>query len=372
MGERFTLSRRNGEHAFLVYCISGSYATLLRLKILLQSAGHPDLLKCIAMTSITALAPIDQTSWIRVEPVALEENPAAVYLASLSPGSRRSMKTALDLIAALLTSGSYDAFSLHWGALRFQHTAAIRAALAERYAPSSANHRLAALRGVLKAAWNLGQIPTEEYHRAINLPPIRGESLPRGRALSPGEIRMLFHVCAQDPKAAGARDAALLAILSGVGLRRSEAVALDLRDYDIETGALTTRSGKGNKARVGYASRGAKAALEKWLTVRGEFEGPLLLPVLKSGCIVRRRLTDQAVLMVLLKRAKQAGVKHLSPHDLRRTFISDLLDAGADISTVQKMAGHANVTTTTRYDRRGEIAKQKAAELLHVPFDSAL
>jgi site-specific recombinase XerD len=305
---------------------------------------------------------------MRREALPTDQKPAAVYLASLAPGSRRSMKTALNLIAALLTSGRCDALSLHWGALRFQHTAAIRAALSERYAASSANHRLAALRGVLKAAWNLGQIPTEEYHRAINLPPVRGETLPRGRALSPGELRMLFHVCEQDHTPAGGRDAALLAVLYGVGLRRSEAVALDVKDYDGETGALTVRSGKGNKARVGYASRGARQALGKWLLTRGDVEGPLLLPVLKSGKVMRRRLTDQAVLVVLMKRAKQAGVKRLSPHDLRRTFISDLLDAGADISTVQKMAGHANVTTTTRYDRRGEVAKQKASELLHVPF----
>jgi integrase len=104
---------------------------------------------------------------------------------------------------------------------------------------------------------------------------------------------------------------------------------------------------------------GGSAALADWLAERGDGPGPLFCPVNKAGKIEVRRMTAQAVWNLLQKRATEGGVRAFSPHDLRRMFVSDLLDASADIATVAKMAGHANVQTTARYDRRPEDAKRR-------------
>jgi site-specific recombinase XerD len=296
-----------------------------------------------------------------------DQQPALIYLARLAPGSRRTMRTALTTIAGLLTDGRGDLEQLAWAALRYQHTQALRAVLAARYAPATANKLLAALRGVLRETWQLGQMSAEDYHRAANVQTVRGSTLPRGRALQPGELRALFQVCAIDPSPAGVRDAALLAVLYGGGLRRSEVVGLDVADYDPAADSLTIRVGKGNKARLGYTAEGSQPKLQAWLAVRGSAAGALFCPIRKDGTLVVRAMSADAVRKLLRKRAKEAGVAAFSPHDLRRTMISDLLDAGADLSTVQQLAGHAQVQTTARYDRRGETAKRKAAKLLHMP-----
>jgi len=302
-------------------------------------------------------------------PVPPDRHPAAVYLARLSPGSRRTMRQALDEVASLLTSGAATAATLDWSAVRYQHAQAVRARLAERYAPATANKMLCALRGAVREAWRLGLLSAENYQRTADLEAVKGETLPAGRALSAGELRALLAVCAADASPAGPRDAALIAVLYGGGLRRSEAVALDVADYDPADGALTVRHGKGGKARVVYATNGAADALVDWLLTRGDGAGALFSPVNKGGRVGDRRMSGQAVMGILLRRARQAGVSHVRPHDLRRTFVSDLLDAGADISTVQRLAGHATVGTTARYDRRGEAVKRRASALLHVPYE---
>jgi len=158
-----------------------------------------------------------------------------------------------------------------------------------------------------------------------------------------------------------------MGVLYCAGLRRAEVVALAVSDYDAESGTLIVRS-KGNKERVAYIDNGAAEAMEQWLTARGGDSGPLFRPVTQTGHVNIRSITDQAVYSILQTRGLKANVRPFSPHDLRRSCVSDLLDAGVDISVVQKFVGHANVTTTARYDRRGEHAKKRAAKSLHVPF----
>lgn len=295
-----------------------------------------------------------------------DRHPVRVYLATLAPGSRRTMRQALDVIAGLLVAGA-DAMVFPWAQLGYQHAAAVRSRLAETYAPTTANKMLAAMKGVVRQAFALGLIDAERYARILAVKSVKGTRVPKGRAVTQTELKDLFGQC-DVTTMAGARDAALLGIAYGAGLRRSEIVGLDLADYDRRTGVLVVR-GKGNKERTAFVTNGSRNALETWLSARGEEAGPLFLPVNKADRIVRRRMSDQAVYMLLRRLAAKASVSSFSPHDLRRTFIGDLLDAGADIVTVQALAAHASVSTTARYDRRGERTKRRAAELLHVPFE---
>lgn len=301
-------------------------------------------------------------------------SPARVYLARLSRGSRRTMAQALDRMAGLLTEGAADSDTFPWSMLRREHTAALRSLVAERFAIRTANKMLSALRGVLREAWHLGTMSAEDYHRAAAFEGVKGSAPVKGRALGDGELLSLFQACAGMRPTAGARDAALLAVLVGCGLRRSEAVALDLESYspavaeDATQGVLSVQRAKGNKCRTVPISNGAKAALDAWLVARGSEAGPLFLPVDRAGRIQARRMSTQSVYEALRRRAKAAGVETFAPHDLRRTFVSNLLDAGADVSAVQALAGHANVATTIAYDRRGERAKHKAAALVRVPY----
>lgn len=305
--------------------------------------------------------------WVSAVPAVATaaRNPASVYLAGLAPTGRRAMHYRLQAAARVMGLDTANVAALPWHELTFAHVVALRTKLMETY-PSSAtvNMTLAAVRGVCRAAFNLGLMSGDEYQRIRNVEAVRGERLPAGRALTRGEIEALLETC--DSTATGKRDAALLALMYTTGLRRAEVVGLDVGDYEAATGELKVR-GKGNKERLVHVVNGTALALGDYLTARGNEPGPMFYPSTRKG-LVARRMTAQAVYNLLKCRAAKAGVKDFGPHDLRRSCITALLEAGADLGTVQKLAGHSNVQTTARYDRRDERAKRQAAGLLHVSY----
>ena len=209
----------------------------------------------MTVTSLTIAGPTPAMTALHDTPA--DHNPARVYLASLgSPAAKRTMRQALAVSAEILTQGALDLEDLPWGTLRFQHTAALQAALRQRYTAAGANKILSAVRGVLRAAWQLEQMTAEDFHAAATVKSIKGsQEEPTGHTLAAGEILALLDTCLADPTPAGYRDAAVIALLYACGPRRAELVGLDLADMSITEeggeswGKLTVRHGKGNKER---------------------------------------------------------------------------------------------------------------------------
>ena len=235
-------------------------------------APLPDLAPTLAALVLAATAPI--------APLEVETDPALAFLASqTSAKGRRAQASALGLVAAVFGS-TLDA--LPWHALRYPHVAALRAHLAERLAPATVNRYLAAVRGVLRETARLDLLTAEDCvsTRACSCPGVKGSREPRGRGLDGTELAALLRACDRTIPS-GARDAALLAIAYGAGLRRSELVALVLPSVDLTTGAIRF-VGKGNRERITYAPAWAVLLVRAWLDVRGPDAGPLFCRIDKA------------------------------------------------------------------------------------------
>ncbi len=322
----------------------------------------------------------------RPEPLT---DPVYAYVESLSPASQEAVWKRLRTVARLFEIA--DPATFPWHHLRAAQVARIRQRLMQPYgpahkraAPATVNLTLAVFRGIAREARNANALSDEEYRRICEVKADKGERLTRGRAVPTGELTALVRACARDMGPAGVRDAAMLAALytGGLrrsvlaalytgGLRRSELAALALDDYTAAPPALRVLHGKNDKQRVVPIPASAAAALDRWIALRGRAHGALFVPIDQAGRIAAvgdgTGMSAHAIYKMLTKRATQAGVPPLTPHDMRRTFVGDLLTAGNDISAVQRMAGHASVTTTQRYDRRGEEVMRRAADTLHFP-----
>jgi len=292
-------------------------------------------------------------------------SPAQAYLNSLSPAGKRTQAIALNNLAYIFSDAkTSDALTFPWHLLRYENTSGLSAHMVDiGYAKATVNKHLVALRRVLEEAFRLGLYTDyNDYYRAAGVRSLRVESLPRGRSLAMQELEQLVSACQSDQANPhlGVRDTAIITLMYACGLRRQETVDLNLADLDLENQKIRIL-GKGSKQRFVYLSQDALPAIEAWLHIRGRQLGPLFTRIGKAGKVSLKRLSAQAVYYILKTRQKEAGVASFSPHDLRRTTITDMLEADIDVLTVSAIAGHASADTP-------EDTKRAAAEKLRSPF----
>jgi integrase/recombinase XerD len=186
-------------------------------------------------------------------------------------------------------------------------------------------------------------------------PPTPAKRLPK--ALPLADVEAILEAAGAPGTTLALRDRALLEVLYGTGARISEAVGLDVDDLDAVDGTVLLR-GKGSKERLVPVGSYAREAVEVYL-VRGR---PELASAVSASSTGRGaggalflnarggRLSRQSAWAVLVKAAERAGVtRDVSPHTLRHSFATHLLDGGADVRVVQELLGHASVTTTQVY-----------------------
>jgi site-specific recombinase XerD len=276
------------------------------------------------------------------------------------------MASTLRQIAFLLSAGELDAQSFPWHLLRYDRTQWLWTRLheandrGEKLKPATIRKYIAALRGVLHSAKRLGLMTAEDYFSAIDLPGVRGETLPPGRSLTVREVADLLATTAKDATPAGVRDLALLHVVAYTGMRLAEVLNVPAG----RAGDVIKILGKGNVEREGFLPDDAERAVRAWLALRGNAAGPLFLRISSARKVGPDRLTETIVRGILDERASAAGVERFTPHDLRRTFATRALDEGADLAKVSRLMGHKNLSTTMKYDRREARAGREVVERL--------
>ncbi|MBF6030999.1 tyrosine-type recombinase/integrase [Pseudomonas sp. P115] len=294
-------------------------------------------------------------------------NPLTLYLTRLAPSSQLTMRYVLQDAADRLGFEDINLEDINWHLLQPEHVIALVAALREDgYAPNTSSLYVNAVRGVMNEAWRMSLITQEHLLRMRTVKPAPGTRLGQGRNLRRTLIREMMDVCAADPRPQGLRDAALIGILYGSGMRKSESVNLDLAQLNFAERSLRV-IGKGNKELLKYAPDWAFAKLQAWLDFRreqlkeGEQDDAFLFNRIRRGShITRERITKHAIYYIARQRGEQVGVK-IMPHDFRRSFITRVIEEH-DLSIAQKLAHHTNIQTTASYDVRDDNERRRAVD----------
>ena len=255
-----------------------------------------------------------------------------------------------------------------WQALDFRRVQMLYNVFIEmEAAPNTRDTVLSALRGVARQAHLADLIDERDWSKIREIRRAKGSRKLSGRAVSDNEVAAILSCCS-DGTLSGIRDKAILALLWGCGLRRGTLVRLTLKSIDFTYREIKVIS-KGDKEIEISIPDSVMPVLEVWMDNRGWAPGFIFLAIDRWGNLVPSEtpISGQAIFDVVKKRITCAGVKNCSPHDFRRSYITGIITRSGDLSLAQKMAGHANVTTTAGYDRRKNEAMREAANAIILP-----
>ncbi|MGL4928570.1 MAG: tyrosine-type recombinase/integrase [Plesiomonas sp.] len=287
-------------------------------------------------------------------------NPVYMYIYSLdSDRSRTTIRSLLRGVTAFFsqkTVTDHDVMQFPWQALRRAHLLRLKDYMKQQaLSPAYINLTLTVIRGVLKECWQLQLISHADYANVVNVKGVRGSRQVKPRLIANDELNELLTVCRHDTSIKGIRDAAIIGLMRGCGLRRSEVVGLTLNNIDFSENSLTL-IGKGNKQRKLFLIPKVRELIDEWLDYREKEPGYLFKRILKNDEIGKGNtpLSHQAIYFILQQRSAEAGIYAIKPHAMRRKFCTDLLEKGVDLSTVQELMGHSSIETTKAYDLRGE------------------
>ena len=213
--------------------------------------------------------------------------------------------------------------------------------------------KVSSLRGFYKYLQSKTDLMEENPMEQLEIPAQR-KSLPKYLTLEES-LHLLESIEGKDRE----RDYCIITILLNCGIRLSELVGIKLSDIRDDT---LTVLGKGNKERKVAPSDDVWCRFEDWLKVRGEEGCENVFVAVKKGDNIQPywAITASAIYQLLKSRAGDSQVSAFTPHDLRRTFATRLLESGADINTVRQAMGHASIITTQRYDKRDEHRVEEA------------
>lgn len=204
-----------------------------------------------------------------------------------------------------------------------------------------------------KAAAKRRPKATDRGFNAGRTPANKEQKLPV-EILTPEELRALMGACSSRYPS-GVRNAAMLAVFAGAGVRLAEALALMPRDVDLDAGTLTVRHGKGDKRRVASIADQLAPVLARWMDRRKALgltgRHPVFCTISDTPDSSPGRPLSQGYVRTLLPRlGRRAGIeKRVHPHGLRHYYAARHREAGTDIGAISKLLGHTSIATTARY-----------------------